>query len=102
MAKVCDKSMEDVLIRTEGKKNLGFNDKIVWDCDILPTIKASMSIYVAETKGKISNEDIIHSQTFPEDYDFGTANIGYICGMSVPPVMIKRIVLRLIESGVLK
>ena len=101
LAKVCDKSMEDVLIRTEGKKNLGFNDKIVWDCDVLPTIKASMSVYVAETKGKISKEDIIHSQTFPEDYDFGTANVGYICGMSVPPVMIKRIVQRLIESGVL-
>lgn len=101
IAKECDKSMEDVLVRTEGKKNLGFNDKIMWDCDILSTIKASMSIYVAETKGKISNEDIIHGQTFPEDYDFGTANVGYICGMSVPPVMIKRIVQRLIESGVL-
>lgn len=102
MAKECDKSMEDVLIRTAGKKDLGFNDKIVWDCDVLPTIKASVSIYVAETKGKISTMDIIHGQTFPEDYDFCGENVGYICGMSVPPVMIKRIVQRLIESGVFK
>ena len=26
--------------------------------------------------------------------------VNYICGMSVPPIMIKRIVTRLIESGV--
>ena len=28
--------------------------------------------------------------------------VEYICGMSVPPIMIKRIVQRLIESGVLR
>ena len=101
VAKSCDKSMEDVLIRTEGKKNLGFSDKIAWDCDILPTIRSVNNIYVAETKRRISKEDIVHAQTFPEDYDFGTESVGYICGMSVPPIMIKRIVQRLIESGVL-
>ena len=100
VAKECDKSMADIKERI-GSERSGFTDKLAWDCDILPTIKANMSIYVAETKGMISKEDIIHAQTFPEDYDFGMENVGYICGMSVPPVMIKRIVQRLIESGVL-
>lgn len=100
IAKDCDKSIADILERT-GNKRSGFTDKLAWDRDVLPTIKANMSIYVAETKGMISKQDIIHAQTFPEDYDFGTANVGYICGMSVPPIMIKRIVQRLIESGVL-
>jgi DNA (cytosine-5)-methyltransferase 1 len=62
--------------------------------------------YVRGTdKQWISIEDIIHGQTFPEDYDFVNKtyrNVGYICGMSVPPVMIKRIVQRLIESEVFK
>ena len=46
--------------------------------------------------------EVIRSQTFPEDYDFDKQNVEYICGMSVPPLMIKRIVTRLIESGVFK
>ena len=54
-------------------------------------------------KCKISIKDVIHAQTFPEDYNFirlTSANITYICGMSVPPVMIKRIVERLIDQGI--
>ena len=52
---------------------------------------------------KTTAQDAINAQTFPQDYDFGSTSkstISYICGMSVPPVMIKRIVQRLIESGV--
>lgn len=52
----------------------------------------------------MSNHEIISSQTFPIDYNFLSnklSNISYICGMSVPPTMIKRIVTRLIESEVL-
>jgi DNA (cytosine-5)-methyltransferase 1 len=74
----------------------------VWDHDVCPTIRASKALYSAETKGFPSKETIIHAQTFPEDYNFLTQNYFYVCGMSVPPVMIKRIVQRLIESGVLK
>ena len=44
-----------------------------------------------------------NEQTFPQDYDFGamnSSNVSYICGMSVPPIMMKRVVTRLIEQGV--
>lgn len=47
----------------------------------------------------LSDEDIINASTFPQDYVFGSQDVCYICGMSVPPVMIKRIVTRLIEAG---
>lgn len=56
-----------------------------------------------DEKTRVSSMDIIHAQTFPEDYDFiggRFKDVTYLCGMSVPPVMIKRIVQRLIESGV--
>jgi len=49
---------------------------------------------------KFTRLDFIHAQTFPEDYDEGKQSIAYICGMSVQPIMIKRIVTRLIEEGV--
>lgn len=100
VAKPEDKAISDVRERL-GEKKSGFSDKIVWDHDVCPTIRASKALYSAETKGFPSKETIIHAQTFPEDYNFLTQNYFYVCGMSVPPVMIKRIVQRLIESGVL-
>lgn len=30
-------------------------------------------------------------QSFPDDYDFGTADGRYVCGMSVPPLMMQRL-----------
>lgn len=96
-----DKDLADIKRRI-GEKESGFSDVLARDSEVLPTIKANLSIYVAETRSVISIQDIIHAQTFPEDYDFvkhTENNAGYICGMSVPPVMIKRIVQRLIDAG---
>ena len=39
----------------------------------------------------ISVGEIISIQTFPTDYNFGKENAGYVCGMSVPPLMMQRI-----------
>ena len=53
-------------------------------------------------KERITAMDVIRAQTFPEDYNFMSDSwndVAYICGMSVPPIMIKRIVNRLIEGG---
>ena len=53
--------------------------------------------------GFVSMETMSHSQTFPEDYDFTNSApswIAFILGMSVPPLMIKRLVTKLIEQGV--
>lgn len=98
-AEHCDHSIGDVLERTGHKKRC-FNDKIVWEDEVCCTISGKCNIMRGTDKTKISKEDIIHAQTFPEDYDFNGCNVGYICGMSVPPVMIKRIVNRLIDTGV--
>jgi len=35
----------------------------------------------------MTDKDIISCQTFPQDYDFMGQNVQYVCGMSVPPVM---------------
>ena len=94
-----DKSIGDVLERM-GKKKTCFSDKIVWEQNILPTIVANTNVFRGAEKTRITDKDILYACTFPEDYDFCGTNVGYICGMSVPPIMIKRIVTRLIESGV--
>ncbi len=98
-----DLRIADVFARL-GLKEKCFGHKIAWEDKILQTITAKLDYTRGAEKERISELDIIHAQTFPEDYDFMSESwhdVAYICGMSVPPVMIKRIVQRLIESGVL-
>lgn len=91
------------LYNNGGKKRMFFNSILCQNADVLQTITSGHNcMFDYENKKTISTNDIIHAQTFPEDYNFikfTFANINYACGMSVPPVMIKRIVLRLIEQG---
>lgn len=85
-----------------GQKERCFGAKIAWDEKVLQTFTAKLDYTRGRTLERISEFDIIHGQTFPEDYNFMSNSwhdVAYICGMSVPPVMIKRIVTRLIESG---
>lgn len=85
-----------------GEKRSWFNIKIVWENDIFPTIRAGSPDYFrGEQKERVSKEDIITCSTFPQDYNFlsdNISNITYICGLSVPPLMMKRIVERLIKK----
>jgi DNA (cytosine-5)-methyltransferase 1 len=99
-----DKYLCDVVKRVEGKESL-FNYVILQEQNMFPTLSAGSAVTPMRWKEKTycTCEDMIHSQTFPEDYDFinrSRQNVQYICGMSVPPLMIKRIVMRLMESGV--
>lgn len=103
LCKETDRYLCDVTKRVEGKETL-FNYVILQEQDMFPTLSAGSAVTPMRGKEKTycTCEDMIHSQTFPEDYDFTNytrKNVQYICGMSVPPVMIKRIVQRLIESG---
>lgn len=97
-----DKHLADVKKRL-GEKPSRFSAMVCWNENVLPTILAKCFHYRGEEKTRISREDVIHAQTFPEDYVFmekSVRDVEYICGMSVPPVMMKRIVVRLIEQGV--
>lgn len=97
-----ERYLGDVVERL-GKKRTMFGHRIIDKEDVVPTILSGhRDIWLRNGNG-ISKGDMISAQTFPQDYDFGSnsySNIEYICGMSVPPIMIKRIVTRLIESGV--
>lgn len=95
-----DKSIGDVNLRVNNKLS-GFQSYIINDNSIIPTIRAKPDIIDKKENGFISKETIIRSQTFPEDYDFirnTFSNISYVCGMSVPPIIIKRISQRIYEQ----
>jgi DNA (cytosine-5)-methyltransferase 1 len=99
-----EKYLADTLVRL-GQKYSMFGHRVIDEDDVVPTILSGhRDIWLRNGNG-MSKGDMISSQTFPQDYNFGSDSYGtvaYICGMSVPPIMIKRIVLRLIESGVFK
>lgn len=97
-----DKRISNVLIR-HGEKEKHFTDRICWERNMMQTIGSSGKLYRGTEKTYVSVEDIINASTFPQDYDFINRtrhNAQYICGMSVPPIMMKRVVTRLIESGI--
>lgn len=98
-AKPFHRSLAEILVDNNEKRSR-FNEKIIWDADVCCTVQ-SHGMYRADDKTKLSLEDYRNAQTFPRDYIFDSiSQAAYICGMSVPPIMIKRIVKRLIESGI--
>lgn len=97
-----EKNIGDVNLRLRNKVS-GFNTYFVDDDSIVPTLRCKADLIDRNEVAFLNNETMIHAQTFPEDYDFCASSrsaVAYICGMSVPPIMMKRIVTRLIESGV--
>lgn len=96
-----DKNLGETLVRI-GERKKFFGEQVWWENNISPTVKCNGGIYRGTEKTRVSCEDIINAQTFPPDYDFinrTIRNVQYVCGMSVPPVMTKRVVTKLIESG---
>lgn len=85
-----------------GERPRRFNETIVWDDEVAPTVHAHGQ-YRGVDKTCLSSLDYLHIQTFPEDYQCdSTHQLEYLVGMSVPPVMIKRIVDRMIKANMFK
>lgn len=86
-----DKDISDIIERIYGKKNSGFNNTILWDDEVAPTITSNGQLYRACDNLVLSDGDLIACQTFPVDYDFDGLSVQYVCGMSVPPLMMRAI-----------
>lgn len=104
LAKSCGENerMCDAAKRLYGK-SFAFNHNVIRENDIFPTQSAAHSDLWTVNGNHPSIETLIHAQTFPEDFDFvrvSWSKVSYVCGMSVPQLMLKRVVTRLIESGV--
>lgn len=65
----------------------------------LPTLRASSnSYYHYEIERKLFNNEIIKGSSFPLDFDFLKCQPIYVCGMSVPPVMMAQVANRVYEQ----
>jgi DNA (cytosine-5)-methyltransferase 1 len=50
---------------------------------------------------KFSTDELIALQSFPDDYQFGSMNAGYVMGMSVPPLMMQRVATEILRQWIL-
>lgn len=84
-----DKDLGDINHRLRGKE-IGFNEKIIYDNSLMPTITATnCHIYISKDKKIIRHpyrEEVLMCSSFPLDYD-DLGKLKFLCGMSVPPIM---------------
>ncbi|RKN75017.1 DNA cytosine methyltransferase [Paenibacillus ginsengarvi] len=86
----CDLSMGDITEREKGRAS-DFNTIILKDQKVSNTLASSSWFLRSDEPCRISDLDSIRIQTFPADYDFMDTDVSYVCGMSVPPLMMHRI-----------
>lgn len=87
-----DVKLSDTIKRTENGKISCFNTQYLKDDRTPATIAAGGSPPLRyDVPGYASDKDLINIQTFPQDYNFMGMSVQYVCGMSVPPIMMKKI-----------
>ena len=85
-----DRKLLDINQRVR-KTNSGYTAPINHDDEPVQTITAGGYAFRMCDGLLMTDRDIINCQTFPQDYDFMDQNVQYVCGMSVPPVMMAKI-----------
>ena len=116
------KDIESNVGQTKGAKNISLKVKSYWGrCKLggsigtvhpkgsyfnsikahpnkpLNTLTASgcTTYYHYTQERSLTHEEIKRAQTFPQDYNFLKQDVGYVCGMSVPPYMMQRLSLEI-------
>ena len=84
-----DESIGDTVKRTERGKISGFTSPYLKFNRVPSTLTAGGGMVRFDVPGKPSDKDIVKIQSFPQDYDFCGNDATYVCGMSVPPLMMK-------------
>lgn len=97
LARPEDKNIADVRRRIKVSGN-GYSNSIISDGDVCPCITSGSCKFRLYDRKYLSDGDFINVQTFPQDYDFCGNSVQYVCGMSVPPVMMAHIALEVWEQ----
>ena len=85
-----DRCLADINQRVR-KSGSGFTSPINHDDEPVQTITSGGYCFRMCDGLLLTDKDIISCQTFPQDYDFMGQSVQYVCGMSVPPVMMAKI-----------
>lgn len=81
----------DARYRNLSTRNAFFSTTIMYDDVVAGALTSSgTTLYYAE-KRNLNDTEYVRMSSFPSDYDFCNEDVRYVCGMSVPPLMIARI-----------
>nr|DAW08605.1 MAG TPA: Cytosine specific methyltransferase [Caudoviricetes sp.] len=75
----------------------------VYKENVLPTLTAQIECCVSPYEPRyLTNSEIIKASTFPRDYNFLNVKPYYVCGMSVPPLMMYNVAKSIYEQWLSK
>lgn len=101
--KIEDRSLCDVYQRLYNKRGF-YNFNFFDERSVAPTlIPAEHMTLILKTKPMyLSRNEIIKISSFPLDYKGNDKEIGYLCGMSVPPIMMANVANNIYEQWLSK
>lgn len=95
--KIGDTSQRDAKERLYGKSS-NFNQVYVYTDKICPTLAAKETCLIHFDQPRfLGQSEVCCISSFPQDYNFGGQSPHYVCGMSVPPVMMAQVASRIYE-----
>lgn len=97
-----DMDLSQAHVRMFGKEQC-FTDRYVYIDRICPTLTTKEgALFLFEQPLYLSESEVCCVSSFPQDYNFCGQSPHYICGMSVPPVMMAQVASRIYEQWLSK
>ena len=81
----------DVKYRNLTTYNAFFSTNILYDDVVAPTLTSSGATVYYDEARNLNDTEYTRISSFPSDFDYCSSDVRYVCGMSVPPLMIARI-----------
>ena len=83
-------------------KHSNFGQAYVYPDKVCPTLTTSGAFIHFGEPRFLGRLEVYRASSFPEDYDFAEQPPQYVCGMSVPPVMMAQVASRVYEQWLSK
>ena len=97
-----DIDMSAAYLKLTGKRGF-FNQNYLYEDKVCNTLTAHVDSTIPfKSPVYLSTSEVCNISTFPQDYNFCGLSPHYICGMSVPPVMMAQIATRIYEQWLSK
>ena len=97
-----DNDICNASLRENGKLSM-FNNKYVYPNRVCLTLAAREDCLIHYDEPKyLSKDEVNKISSFPSDYDYQSQQPHYVCGMSVPPVMMAQVASRIYDQWLSK
>ena len=97
-----DIDMAAAYLRLTGKRGF-FNQNYLYEDRVCGTLTSHVDSIIPFIKPiYLSRSEVCNISTFPQDYDFCELSPHYICGMSVPPIMMAQLATQIYEQWLSK